>query len=190
MPILAMRCHQVSILKIPILWSLQRPDNKLSEEEAKFNCLTVGVRKFFGKFLLGKETFEVEQSLPHQQANQEVPSSSVVRHGYPLFLSSLHLLQDLQLLWQDPYFVRSSLGVFHHPGPAWPGTTLLQDGTDCFDSNHQVNCNVPYNCQRLEMWLRSQVWNASILTDMLEVALDPPCWVHPRAKLVIKIKLN
>ena len=95
-----MRCHQVSILKIPILWSLQRPDNKLSEEEAKFICLTVGVRKFFGKFLLGKETFEVEQSLPHQQANQEVPSSSVVRHGYPLFLSSLHLLQDLQLLCQ------------------------------------------------------------------------------------------
>jgi len=83
-----------------------------------FTSLTVGVRKYLGKFLLGKETFEVEQSLPHQQANQEVPSSSVVRHGYPLFLSSLHLLQDLQLLWQDPYFVRSSLGVFHHPGPA------------------------------------------------------------------------
>jgi len=31
------------------------------------SSLTVGVRKSFGKFLLGKETFEVEQSLPHQQ---------------------------------------------------------------------------------------------------------------------------
>ena len=61
------------------------------------SSLTVGVRKYFGKFLLGKETFEVEQSLPRHQANLEVPSSSVVRYGYPLFLSSLHLLQDLQL---------------------------------------------------------------------------------------------
>ena len=61
-----------------------------------FTSLTVGVRKYLGKFLLGKETFEVEQSLPHQQANPEVPSSSVVRYGHPLHLSSLHLPQDLQ----------------------------------------------------------------------------------------------
>jgi len=31
------------------------------------SSLTVGVRKSFGKFLLGKETFEVKQSLPHHQ---------------------------------------------------------------------------------------------------------------------------
>ena len=77
-----------------------------------FTSLTVGVRKYLGKFLLGKETFEVEQSLPHQQANQEVPSTSVARHGYPLFLSSLHLPQDLQLSWHEEL-----PGVFHHPGP-------------------------------------------------------------------------
>ena len=83
--------------------------------------LTVGVRKFFGKFLLGKETFEVEQSLPHQQANQEVPSSSVARHGYPLFLSSLHLPQDQQLPWQT--LCEQQPRVVHFPGP-W----LLEGG--------------------------------------------------------------
>ena len=58
------------------------------------SSLTVGVRKSFGKFLLGKETFEVEQSLPHQQcklrgAHQAVPRGTGI-------LSSLFLYTSLK----------------------------------------------------------------------------------------------
>ena len=51
----------------------------------------------------------------------EVPSSSVVRYGHPLFLSSLHLPQDQQLPWQT--LCEEQPGVVLFPGP-W----LLEGG--------------------------------------------------------------
>ena len=98
-------------------------------------------------FLLGDETFEVEQSLPHQQCKlRGAHQAVVVRHGHPLLPLPLHLHQDLWLSWHAA--CEELPGVFHFPGP-WliEGGQPLQDCKDFYDPNHQVNCNVPYNCQ-------------------------------------------
>jgi len=78
------------------------------------------------------------------------------------------------LLWRTPTLWGAAWSLPTSWSLADKWTTLLQDGMDYYDSNHQVIWIVPYFCQRLEMWLRSQVWNASYLDQsMLDLAF---CW--------------
>ena len=77
---------------------------------------TVGVRKYLGNSSWEKETFEVEQSLPHQQCKlRGAHQAVVVRHGHPLLPLPLHLHQDLWLSWRAA--CEELPGVFHFPGP-------------------------------------------------------------------------
>ena len=97
------------------------------KSKAKFICQTVGVRNLWEQ-VLGKETFEVKQCLPHQQCNHcEVPIKKTLAGRGPLLppLLQLHHLQD-QGLWQVELCLSLEL-----PPPGWEhfgattATTLL-----------------------------------------------------------------
>ena len=158
-----MRMSQVSVQEEPCWESFWRPEKKTTLKRnyqvyfSDFWDLHGCVRCF-----LDYETFESSHSLPSSRVTKRSPSSSVARHGHPLFPSLLHLHQDLQLSWQTP--CEEQPGVFHHPDwLLWlkPPGELFRSLQFAKYGHKAAVCR----CGTLLPW-----------PSMLEIALDPPCW--------------
>ena len=182
-----MRCQVVSLQEKPWCTSFRRQVNKHSEENTKFIWLTFGICKVGLKFL-EYETFE-SWTLCHLQefARGALKQCREIRASSPPVLStptsrSAAALAD-PTLW----------------GAAWESSTIL-----ALVDWGLLRCRMARTAMtQTTRWTESFLtlakdWKCGcdlrcgtlLSTDMLEVALDPPCWVHPRAKLVMKIKLN
>ena len=148
-----------------------------SREGTKFISLTFGIRRM-GRSFLDYETFE-SITLCHLQelargAHQAVSLGTGI-------LSSLFLYTSLKICsCPGRPFVRSSLESSTILVPGWQEDYFAAGWHGLLWLKPPGDLIVPYNCQRLEMWLRSTgVWNASILTKHAGGCPWPPLLSSP-----------
>jgi len=211
-----MRCQVVSLQEKPWCTSFRRQVNKHSEEEAKFIWLTFGICKVGLKFL-EYETFESYTLCHHQELARGALKQC--RETWASSLPFLPTSRSAAAL-AEPHIVRSAWESSIFLALVDWGRTCCRMTWTAMTQTTRWTVTFLTICPECIWGWGLQVWNASVLTKHAggcpwppllsspqgkacdedqaelqgwghqEVALDPPCWVHPRAKLVIKIKLN